>query len=76
MVLRQVLRKLTFEVTGRRSAKRGGNSQAQLAGGPVDREVSPQGCHLEEGCFQEYCPMLLAPEVLCIVLSRVEYLYL
>jgi hypothetical protein len=31
---------LTFEVTGRQSPKGGGNLQAQLAGGPVDREVS------------------------------------
>ena len=30
---------ITFEVTGRGSAKRGGYPQAALAGGPVDREV-------------------------------------
>lgn len=33
-------RGITFEVTGRRSAKPGGNPKAQLLGGPVDREVS------------------------------------
>jgi hypothetical protein len=30
---------LKNEVTGRRSAKRGRNLQAQLVGGPIDREV-------------------------------------
>ena len=29
----------TFEVTGRRGAKRGGNLQAQLADDPIDQEV-------------------------------------
>jgi hypothetical protein len=32
----------TFKVTGRRSAQRGGNREAQLLGGPVDRRVGPQ----------------------------------
>ena len=31
---------LKDEVTGRRSAKRRGNLQAQLVGGPVEREIS------------------------------------
>lgn len=29
------------ELTGRRSAQRGGDPQAQLAGGPVERRVGP-----------------------------------
>lgn len=42
--------RLTFEVTGRRSAKRGGNLQAQLAGGPVDREVRRLSSHYQRDC--------------------------
>lgn len=63
----------TLEVTGRRSPKGGGNPQAQLAGGPVDRKV---GQHTWPQCGGLASVVIVVLVVLVVVVVVVPSLLL